>query len=212
MRKEPFVTGEIYHVYNRGVDKRMVFKDTKDLDRFIETINTFNSSDPSGGMYRMTLPKYELRTSTSQLVTFVAFCILDNHFHFLLKQEVDGGIAKFMQRFGGGYTKYFNTKHKRSGSLFQGKFKSKLVDSNDYLLRVFTYINYNDKIDELRTSTSQFVKSSRDFVLNGKKPAIECDPGIVVEQFSGIDQLKKFMNEALVDIRRNKELQKELEV
>lgn len=212
MRKDPFVIGEIYHVYNRGVDKRNIFTDETDLQRFIDTVNEFNEEKSTGGLLINSLHKNKFRSRSSKLVTLVSFCILDNHFHFLLKQEADGGIAKFMQRFGGGYTKYFNARHKRSGSLFQGKFKSKLIDSNDYLLRVFTYINYNDKIDELRSRSSQFVRSSLGYVLSGKKSVIECDPGIVVEQFGGIDQLKQFMKEALVDIRRNKELQKELEL
>lgn len=212
MRKEPFVTGQIYHIYNRGVDKRSIFSDTFDLARFIKTVEEFNEVDAQGGMFKIGLKKNSLRSRSSQLVTFVAFCIIDNHFHFLLKQNVDGGIAKFMQRFGGGYTKYFNAKHKRSGSLFQGKFKSKLVDSNDYLLRVFTYINYNDKIDDLRTSTSQFAKSSLGYVLSGERSVIECDPGVVTEQFNTIEILEDFMKEALLDIRNNKNLKKELEV
>src|SRR3989338_8325291 len=113
MRKQPIVTGEYYHIYNRGVDKR---------DIFIESICEFNQIDGIGSIRDLRKSKSEskalhLPISKDPLVAIVAYCLNPNHFHFILKQLVDGGIAKFMQKLQGGYTYYFNVKNFRSGSL-----------------------------------------------------------------------------------------------
>ena len=78
-----------------------------------------------------------------QLVDIISFCLMPNHFHFILKQLKDGGIVKFMQKIGTGYTMYFNQKHKRSGVLFQGKFKAILIDRDEYFLPLSGYIHSN---------------------------------------------------------------------
>ncbi len=70
-------------------------------------------------------------------------CLMPNHFHFILEQKEDGGITSFMHKLGTGYTKYFNQKYKRSGSLFQGRFKAILVNRDEYLnyLKQYIYMN-----------------------------------------------------------------------
>ena len=67
------------------------------------------------------------------LVQIICYCLNPNHYHLLLKEIKDGGISEFMKRVGGGYTWYFNNKHKRSGTLFQGRFKSVHIKSNEQL-------------------------------------------------------------------------------
>src|ERR1700686_1992234 len=136
-RKVNLVEGEYYHIYNRGVDKRNIFSDKSDLQRFLQSMKEFNTLDPIGSLYENSfIKKKELRGelggSSSKLVQFVAFCLNPNHYHFILTPLAEKGIEKFMQRLGTGYTMYFNEKNKRSGSLFQGKFKSKHINSNAY--------------------------------------------------------------------------------
>lgn len=80
------------------------------------------------------------------MVKFIAYCINPNHYHFILQQVSEKGIEKFMQRLGMGYAKYFNNRRKRSGTLFQGKFKARHIDSNEYLLHVSSYVNLNYKL------------------------------------------------------------------
>ena len=218
MRKHTFTTGEYYHVYNRGVDKRDIFKDEEDLVRFIESINIFNEIEVFRGVFKRNLHKHtspnlgHRMSQKPKLVTIVSYCILPNHFHFILKQDCDGGVSKFMQKFGNGYTKYFNTKNKRTGPLFGGKFKSKYVDNNVYLLRLFAYVNYNYKIHNLGHSMSQFIKSSDEEVLKRIKGDIDINPSIVVDQFNSMEKLKQFMDTALEDMKRNKILQKDLDL
>ncbi|MEI7709105.1 MAG: transposase [bacterium] len=156
MRRVPLATGEIYHIFNRGVDKRKIFSDQKDLDRFFESILEFNNIEPIGSLFEKSFQKDKIK---KPLVEFVAYNILPNHFHFVLKQVSENGISEFMKRLLGGYTWYFNHRQKRSGSLFQGTFKSKHIDSNEYLLHVSVYVNLNDKIP-LGGLTAKLNKSS----------------------------------------------------
>src|SRR3989344_7139585 len=124
MRKEVFVNGGFYHIYNRGNNKRKVFLGRGDLERFFQSMQEFNSEEPIGSIHISSFKEPLLRSSTSKLVDFVCFCLNPNHYHFIIRQLTDKGIEKFMHRLGTGYTNYFNEKHKCSGSLFQGRYKA----------------------------------------------------------------------------------------
>src|SRR3989338_3002128 len=127
-RKVNFVKGEYYHIYNRGVDKRDIFTDKNDLQRFLQSMKEFNVKNPIGSLYENQFVKDKLGSPSPKLVRFVAFCLNPNHYHFILTPLVEKGIEKFMQRLGGGYTLYFNEKYELSGSLFQGRFKSSHIN------------------------------------------------------------------------------------
>lgn len=93
-------TYEYYHVYNRGVDKRVIFQNIQDLNRFIKSMVKFNTIKPVGSLFR--LGKIDITDKpTEPLVEIVAFCLNPNHFHIILKQVVDGGISEFMKRLSG---------------------------------------------------------------------------------------------------------------
>jgi len=148
MRKHSFVSNEYYHVYNRGVDKRDIFLCKKDLYRFILSIKQFNKICPVGcirdDVRDKLVSKYaQKRKKEGPLVSIICYCLNPNHFHLILKQEIDGGISEFLKRLLGGYAKYFNTVYKRNGALFQGRFKSHLIDDDQYFLKIFPYVNVN---------------------------------------------------------------------
>ncbi|MBY0328827.1 transposase, partial [Patescibacteria group bacterium] len=146
MRKTIFATQEYYHIYNRGVDKRTIFEDSADLLRFLQTMKEFNTTEPRGGIYvNAFIKNKKYRNPVSMLVTFVAYCLNQNHYHFILTPLVDNGIQKFMHKLSLGYTKYFNEKYKRSGALFQGNYKAIHIETNEYLLHLSVYINVNDR-------------------------------------------------------------------
>ena len=157
MRKVKFTVGEYYHIYNRGTDKRNIFMDEQDLSRFWESLFDFNQTEPIGSIYEFSFKKKsrEANKKKKPLVQFIVYCLNPNHFHFLITPIQEKGIEKFMQRLGNGYTKYFNNKHKRSGVLFQGKFKSKHIDSNQYLLHLSAYINGNDQLGHRMSKLSK---------------------------------------------------------
>lgn len=212
-RKEDLVTGEYYHVYNRGVDKRIIIQDKSDLDRFALGIKEFNSEKPIGSLYENSFMKPQLGRETSKLVEFVAYCINPNHFHLILKQNIDNGVSEFMKRLGGGYTKYFNIKNKRNGVLFQGVFRSKHIDTNEYLLRVSTYVNLNNKLHGDVNESSNLSKSSWDeylgLGLSDENPI--CSTKLILEQFKNLEEYKIFAFDTLEDIKMNKQKEKELE-
>jgi len=161
IRSITFSNDEYYHVFNRGVDKRIIFN-TKEQQYFffrrLFLLNTVNTSKLIANQRSKKKDK-EIVAKGEELVSIVAYCLLPNHFHLLLKQNVDNGISQFMQRLGTSYTKFFNQQEKRSGSLFQGKFKATHLSGDFALPTVSAYVNLNYKhhqIDEKKN----LVKSS----------------------------------------------------
>ena len=219
MRNISFANGEFYHVYNRGVDKRVVFSDKSDMDRFVQSMEEFNVIEPIGSIYENSFKKNKLGNPTSKLaeeeeklVNFVAFCVNPNHYHFLLEQLVDGGVSMFMKRLGGGYTKYFNEKNKRTGVLFQGKYKATHIDSNEYLLHVSAYVNLNDRVHQLGNPTSKLVKSQSswgEYMRESKSNF--CSKNIILEQFKNIKEYQRFAESSLENILERRVDLKEME-
>jgi len=143
MRNSVFANGEFYHVYNRGVDKRKVSFNRRDYERFIDSMSVFNDVEPIGHLDRELLFVEAKPRQKEALVSIVAYCLMPNHFHFLLKQIHDNGVSKFLQKLLTGYTMYFNKKYDRSGVLYQGVFKSKHIKDDPYLLHLTRYIHLN---------------------------------------------------------------------
>ena len=149
-RKDNLVQGEIYHIYNRGVDKRDIFMDDEDCLRFIHDLFEFNDSNKTKNLRvylhskqnkEVGLPN--IKRPREILVEILAFCLMDNHYHLILKQKAENGITEFMRKLGTGYTNYFNNKNERTGSLFQGKFKSICVKKDSHLMYLPIYIHLN---------------------------------------------------------------------
>lgn len=141
-RKFLFSIDEFYHIYNRGTDKRVIFMDNEDHERFVSLMFVCNSDKrvifrdiPTG------LPYVFERGNT--LVDIGAYCLMPNHFHFLVREKIDGGVTKFMSKLLTSYSMYFNKKYKRTGGLFEGCFKGKHADTDEYLKYLFAYIHLN---------------------------------------------------------------------
>ncbi len=206
MRKSKFVNGEFYHIYNRGTDKRVIFSDQYDFERFLRAMNEFNSIKPVGSLYENSF-RDRLRSREPKLVNIVAYCLNPNHFHIILEQMKNGGISNFIQKLGGGYANYFNAKYKRSGTLFQGRFKSKHVDSNEYLLHLSVYVNLNNKVHKIK---NQNFRSSWDEYMRDNKTSL-CGTKIILDQFKNSKEYRIFSESSLVDILQRKETHKEIE-
>jgi len=153
----PLVTGEMYHVYNRGVDKRDVFMDKADYLRFYQCLLYFNV-ETSQNSFK--LAKSNHKNDLSRLVQIEAYSLLPNHFHLILSQLSDGGLSEFMKRVSAGYTGYFNNKHERSGSLFQGNYKRTHILDDDYYKYVFAYVNENHLVHSISREQDIFYSSS----------------------------------------------------
>lgn len=207
MRKEGFSNGEFYHVYNRGVDKRIIFIDNYDFGRFLQGIEEFNTIEPIGSIYENSFNNKSKKMPLKMpLVNLVAYCLNPNHYHLILKQRENKGIEKFMHKLGLGYAKFFNNKYKRSGSLFQGKFKAKHINTNEYLLHLSAYVNLNSKAHRLGNRVS---KSSICDYKNKNNALINSE--IILDQFKNFKEYEEFANLSLKDILERKQLFKEME-
>ena len=142
----PLVTNERYHIYNRGVDKRNIFIDKFDYIRFYQSLAYFNTIEAT---QNFRLAKYHHTKQHKRLVEIEAYCLLPNHYHMILKQTHDSGVSEFMKRVSAGYTGYFNDKHKRSGSLFQGVFKRVHIENDALYSYLFSYVNENHVVHGL---------------------------------------------------------------
>lgn len=150
-RKVLLVTDQVYHILNRGVTSQPIFLNKRNYHRALgATFYYQNKNLPlsyaaflelSNQRREETLQK--LREQKNFLVEIVAFCLMPNHFHFLLKQVQEEGISVFMSNFSNSYTRYFNTSCKRTGHLFQGKFKAVRIETEKQLLHVSRYIHLN---------------------------------------------------------------------
>lgn len=145
MFKNKLTSGKIYHVFNRGVEKRPIFIDDHDHLRFIRGLLIFNDIKPILNFNHKfeAVYKSDKDKDREPLVDILGFCLMPNHFHLLLRQKEDDGIRKFMTKIGIGYANYFNLKYERVGGLYQGNFKSVLIDDESQFLYIPYYIHLN---------------------------------------------------------------------
>ncbi|MEK7082406.1 MAG: transposase, partial [Patescibacteria group bacterium] len=133
--------------YNRGVEKRLIFQTTSNYLRFMINLYEFNDTAPARNLgYHAARVPIEVRLQyprKRQLVHILAYCLMPNHFHLMVQSRDDDGITEFMRKLGTGYTNYFNIKYDRVGPLFQGKFKSILLEQDAHLTHLPHYIHLN---------------------------------------------------------------------
>jgi len=203
---------EYYHVYNRGAGKQNIFKEKIDLIRFLKCLTAFNSVKPVASLFEAERLGTVNSKRSERLVEIVAYCLNRNHYHLILRQVSDNGISEFMKRLGGGYTCYINEKYDSSGVLFQGKYKHKHIDSDEYLKYLSAYVNLNYKVHLFRgpTPKSFYASSWFEYVDDNPKYNV-CSKDIILGQFKSKDDYKTFANEALEIIRENKESKQEVE-
>ena len=172
-RKISFAPGEYYHLYNRGTDKRQTFLDRRDSIRFLASLylannkNFIQPSDWSGKNFENIFHLVQINFS-DRLVDIGAYCLMPNHFHLLVREKDDGGIAKVMQKLQTGYSMYFNKKYQRTGSLFESTFKARHVDDDHYLHYLLAYIHLNPiktiSPDDWESKMIKNKKTAKDFL------------------------------------------------
>jgi len=149
-RKTALVSDETYHIFNRGAHRQAIFTGDTDKDRFLLLLYLFNASEPV--VMRDVLAKYKGRSygeafvnekPEQRLVDILAFALMTNHFHLVLRQLSENGISQFMKKLCTSYSMYFNEKYEHSGTLFQGRFRSNHIDTEAYFRWIFTYVHLN---------------------------------------------------------------------
>lgn len=177
-RKFNFSLGEHYHVYNRGVDKRKVFLSRTDHQRFLLLLLLGNSQKPIS--IRDVIQKHSTRGESlgdvfekihlnceleTRCVEILAYCLMPNHFHLILRECAEGGISRFMSKILTGYSMYFNKKYERVGTLFERPFKAQHIDTDPYFRHIFAYVHLNP--------VNLYQKDWKEKGLQSKKKAVD---------------------------------------
>ena len=199
-----------YHIYNRGVNKMNIFIDEQDKKVFLSRlkenlfpelgmnlgkINKLNSTKIHTPYVRKVLP--------ANSFSLVAYCIMPNHFHFLIKQNKEISISKLVGKITTSYSKYFNLKYKRVGAIFQDQFKAIHVDDNTYLLWLSEYIHLNPVVAGLVKFAENWKWSSYQEFLNKNKDNL-CEKSIILDQFKNIESYKQATIDFLKSIQTKK--------
>lgn len=161
-----------YHVYNRGVNKRTIFKDNADYVVFLGLLKRYLGEGTSANRNGVVFPSYKGK------IELLAFCLMPNHFHLLIYQHHKDAMMMFMKSLGVAYSMYFNKKNKRTGPLFGQRYKASRITRNEYLLHISRYIHLNPK------NYQSWEFSSLHYYL-GDKQASWMSPERIMELFDG---------------------------
>lgn len=187
----PFISGQYYHVYNRGVEKKVIFNNRRDYQRFSKSLLYYQVQGPKPSFSKFFQPRTFKVDFSKKIVEIVCFCLMPNHFHFLVKQITEGGISEFISKLSNSYTKYFNIKFKRVGPLLQGEFKAVLVESDEQLLHLSRYIHLNPIVSYLTKDLDQYLWSSfKEYKENTKGV---CEKQIILDFFKSPKDYEQFI-------------------
>jgi len=187
-----FEEGGIYHIYNRGVEKRITFIDDRDYKRFLNQLAYYQQRDRTDKYSRI---KFKISDRDEPLLfDVICYCLMPNHFHLLARARDSKGISEGLSRFINAYTKAFNTRHNRVGSLFQGSFKSVKVNSEAQLLQVYRYILLNPFVAQLVDDPQNYSWSSVQEFYREAQPKI-CDLNTIKDIFRDKESIMKFITD-----------------
>ena len=180
-----FEDGGYYHVYNRGNRKQQIFLQDRDYERFLEKVAEYKKKFP---------------------IKILAYCLMPNHFHFLLQQLAPNAISGFFSTLCNSHSRYFNVKYETVGSIYQGRFKAKKVDKDEYLVHLSRYIHLNpvDLFSFLGkgifNQLLQYPWFSLQSYLSGNANEI-ADPGFILKYFSNKNPTEDYKNFVAAQIR-----------
>lgn len=206
MRKVVISVDEHYHLFNRGVHKQVVFHDRADYARFLFYILHFQSplifQNPSRFVSHFVRhsvfniePEIVAKIVAEREVELVAFCLMPNHFHLLVREVVEGGISRYMQRILNGYSKYHNTKRELSGHVFQGPYGAVHQEDNEQLLYLSTYIHRNPReLAKWTGAEHTYPWSSFQDCVTKNRWGDLLVPNILLEQFNSPQEYRKFVD------------------
>ncbi|MBI3486527.1 transposase [Candidatus Daviesbacteria bacterium] len=168
--------------------------DDSDYHRLLEVLYYYQFSGPKP---RFSTHKYfrnQTFNKNPKIVEIISYCLMPNHFHLLLKQLKDGGIQEFIRKISNSYTKYFNTKHKRVGPLFQGNFKAKDIETDEQLVHVSRYIHLNPFVAGLTNNLENFPYSSYQEYLEPTQNKLSI-PKVIMDFFKKPADYQKFIED-----------------
>ena len=215
IRKVIFANNQIYHIFNRGVERRNVFTNKREYDRMLGVMRYYSFADVPM-KYSLFIESTDLdqsyvidklRKKGVREIKIIAYCLMPNHFHLILRQEIIGGISRFISNVSNSYCKYFNTKHNRVGPLFQGAFKAVWVETDEQLVHLSRYVHLNPISSFLikeKDLDTYFWSSLHEYL---SKDSIETlsDPSIVLDIYGKDSRYREFVHD---QIHYSQELEK----
>jgi len=172
-----------YHVFNRGVNSRDIFLDRQDYETFLYYLYIYTKPPLDIQAKYPSLPTRLKAKNLSGDINLVAYCLMHNHFHLLLKQKSATAMPKFIKQVVNGYITYFNKKHKRNGTIFHGRYRSARIESDYLLVQMIRYVHLNPSIAGLCESLRSYTWSSyaNHNITNG-----------IINRFSSAEEWEKF--------------------
>ena len=178
MRKEPLVTGYLYHICTKSIAGYKIFRSDKDYLRMLEMMKYYTYEAPPmkfSTYYKLDKGRqheiYQELLNKGRIVEILAYCIMPTHIHLILSQLKEDGISLYMKNLLNSYTRYFNTKTKRKGPLWQGRFKSVLIKTDEQLLHLTRYIHLNPTSEDLVERPEDWPYSSyNEYLRNSEEP------------------------------------------
>jgi len=150
MRKDKLTSGNVYHVFTKSIAQFNIFNNNDEALRMLKTISYYQRINPETKFSKYIILTKKTKTGKERiiqekekLIEIIAYCIMPTHIHLILKQLKKNGISKFMNNILNSYSRYFNTKHKRKGPLWETRFKNILVETDEYLLHLTRYVHLN---------------------------------------------------------------------
>jgi putative transposase len=205
MRNIEISIDEHYHVYNRGAHKQSTFHDRSDYIRFLFLIlflqSTLVFDQVSRAVhYFVKHSVFDIDDSDAEeivrgrYVELISFCLMPNHFHLILREVQENGIARYMQRVLNGYTKYYNTKYEVSGHLFQGPYKAVHIEDNEQLMYLSAYIHRNPReLPRWKNDEHKYEWSSyQDYIGKNRWNGL-LSTELILEQFKTNDEYEEFV-------------------
>ncbi len=206
-RKAPFAENEYYHVYSRGVEKRKIFLNAKDYDRFVALLYIMNQDisfrmDNFLQAHKNNLAEIFKEEKNKTLVSILGYCLMPNHFHLILYEHTEGGISKFMGKLLTAYSMYFNTKYERSGPLLTRPFRSEHVSGESQYMYIFSYVhlnpisiidkNWKENGVKNKKEADKFLKNYKyssylDFLGNSRPESVIIDFSLIPEYIKNMD-------------------------
>lgn len=172
-RRIPFRSNHFYHIYNRGINQDLIFFSPDNYHYFQRLL-------------RRNIGRYH--------IAVVAYCLLPNHYHLLLRPRKDDNLSQFINSLFGSYTQAVNKQQGRLGPLFQGRFHAILVDKEEYLIHLARYIHLNPVTSGLSTAAHEWPYSNYVDVVTHREGDFK-DTTLVPERFSSGEEYRKFVKD-----------------
>jgi len=182
-----FAPDNYYHIYNRGNGRQNIFCDGQDYFNFLKRLNIVLGKETRAPLVREVRSQgaplsLRLNPLPKEAFSLLAYCLMPNHFHFLIRQNSEVSVSKLISKISTSYSMYFNRKYNHVGHVFQDRFKAVVVDSDSYLSWLSAYIHQNPKVaGEVKDLKDYAWSSYRDYL--GIRNRVLCDKKIILEKF-----------------------------